>query len=137
LCTAAFARGDVVDAARRSADLVAHWLRAGAWTQLWTTLRHAASILADHDPALALAVLDAADADPYAPSLDDAARVEAAALRARLLAHLGHAPDGRSDRLVRTDRTLLAERVRTALRTLTDALEAASDGTGRESAGPP
>lgn len=113
VCSALVAEGDVVAAAGRYRDLVEHWLRTGTWTQLWTTLRNIADLLAPSHPELALRIIDAADHDPYAPEVDEPARAALDQLRARLAAAVdaaGLAPA--------TDRAELAEQARAALAAL-------------------
>ncbi len=119
LASQAAASGDVAEAARRYADLIDHWLRSGTWTQLWTTLRNAAIVLADPAPAMALLILDAAMIDPYAPGLNEEAEAEAASLRATLLDALSSedATQATSD-AQRIDRETVAVQVRSALRSL-------------------
>ncbi len=83
LCTLMASEGRTVEVAGRYRDLVTHWLRSGTWTQLWTTLRNAAAVLVDHDPAICLQVIDAAAEDPYASMVDSDAARELEALRER------------------------------------------------------
>lgn len=112
LCTNAAAAGQIESASRRSAELIDHWLRSGTWTQLWTTLRHAASLLAEHAPALALHVLDMADTDPLAPEMEPATRAEFDVLGERLT----DAAHGAASPLPSTaDRGVVAVAVRDAL----------------------
>ena len=77
LVALADADGDVEAAAAGYRDLIEIFLRSGTWTHLWTVLRNAARLLETHDPATAMLVHLAADRDPGAPALDDAARAEA------------------------------------------------------------
>ncbi len=114
LCTLTAADGDVVEAAGRYRDLIAHWLRSGGWTQQWTTLRHAAALLADTDPTLALTILSAADADPDAPGLDPGAREQNDQLQADLAAQLEVGQQAEAKMAV-IDRGELAERTRASL----------------------
>jgi predicted ATPase/DNA-binding winged helix-turn-helix (wHTH) protein len=110
VCSALAADGDVVGAASRYRDLVEHWLRTGTWTQLWTTLRNIAPLFEPSHPELALRIIDAADADPYAPGMDGPATAAIEALRARLRAEVGSATAASA-----IDRAELAEETRAAL----------------------
>lgn len=112
LCTAMDSAGDRVGAAHRCSGLVDHWLRAGGWTQLWTTLRNASVFLHDHDPTLAAALLIAADADPDAPGVDDATADATDAYRDTLLER---ADQARLDGLLALDRARLADTARQVL----------------------
>lgn len=76
LVAIADADGDVEEAANGYRELLEIFLRSGTWTHLWTVLRNAASLLATHDPAMAVLVHRAADRDPGAPALDDTTRAD-------------------------------------------------------------
>lgn len=112
LCTAMDAAGDRPGAARRCSGLVDHWLRAGSWTQLWTTLRNASMFLFDADPTLALALLRAADADPFAPGVEPAT---AEATTAYMTSLEERADGPRLAELLELDRARLADTARIAL----------------------
>jgi predicted ATPase/DNA-binding winged helix-turn-helix (wHTH) protein len=111
LAGALAARGDVDGAAGTYHGLIEHWLRTGSWTQLWTTLRHIAELLADRAPETALLILHAAVDDPSSAS---ALAPDAAATYARLEAELlEQHPD--TDLSLAGDRVRVAEAARTAL----------------------
>jgi len=105
------ARGDVDGAARTYHGLIEHWLRSGSWTQLWTTLRHIAELLAERAPETALLILRAAADDPGSPSAlaPDAAETYARLERELLAEH----PD--ADLSAAGDRVRVAEAARTAV----------------------
>lgn len=90
LVTILEADGDTAAAAAGYRDLIELFLRSGTWTQVWTTLRHAARLLSVDDPATALLVCRAALNDPRAPALDAAAKAECDALIATTTAALGN-----------------------------------------------
>ncbi len=83
LCTLMMAEGRTVEVAGRYRDLITHWLRSGTWTQLWTTLRHAASVLVEHDPATCVLAIDAAASDRFAAAMDDEAAARVGEIRDR------------------------------------------------------
>lgn len=67
------ARGRRQQAGRTYHELIEHWLRSGSWTQMWTTLRRSAELLAEDDPVAALTILrSAADAEGSAVLAPDA-----------------------------------------------------------------
>lgn len=119
LCTSVAAAGDTAEAAARYRELIAHWLRSGTWTQQWTTLRHAALLLADHDPVLTARVLLAADADPDAANIAGNGDDPTAASIDTLLSRLSEAEHADVS-VPSPDRAELAEQVRDALLALTD-----------------
>jgi predicted ATPase/DNA-binding winged helix-turn-helix (wHTH) protein len=84
--------GDVATAADLYRRLIAQWLRTGAWTQLWTTLRNAADLLLGHDDETAVRIWAAAHADPQAAALGGDAAVRETRHRAEVVERLGHAP---------------------------------------------
>jgi predicted ATPase/DNA-binding winged helix-turn-helix (wHTH) protein len=111
LAGALAARGDVESAATTYRGLIEHWLRTGSWTQLWTTLRHIAELVADCAPETALLVLRAAADDADSPS---ALAPEAAAIYAQLERELlEQHPD--ADLSLAGDRVRVSEAARTAL----------------------
>ncbi|MEM8902582.1 MAG: winged helix-turn-helix domain-containing protein [Actinomycetota bacterium] len=129
LCTAMVASGRTDAAAGRYRDLITHWLRSGTWTQLWTTLRNAAVLVAEREPGVALQVLEAADADALAPGVDDSTAAELAALRAGLVARLADDEvERRRAEIGFVDRGVLAERLRSALADVAGGDEVTSDG---------
>ncbi|MEO1057985.1 MAG: winged helix-turn-helix domain-containing protein, partial [Actinomycetota bacterium] len=89
LVTILEADGDTAAAAAGYRDLIELFLRSGTWTQVWTTLRNAARLLAVDDPATALLVCRAALDDPRAPALDATAKAECDTLIAATTAALG------------------------------------------------
>lgn len=104
------ARGDEDGAAATYHGLIEHWLRTGSWTQLWTTLRHIAELLADRAAETALLVLRAADDGDSTSALAP----EAAATYARLERELlEQHPD--TDLSLADDRVRVAEAAREAL----------------------
>lgn len=97
LASAWAASGRTAAAAEGYRELLGRWQRAGSWTQLWTTARNAAALLADHGHAeLALTVLEAADRSPRSASLSDRARKEVEAVRSRASAGVGDQRAGRA-----------------------------------------
>ena len=71
LASARFRTGDLVGAADGLAGLIVMWRRTGQNTQLWTTVRNAAALLAAADrPRAAALLLVAADAEPGAAVVD-------------------------------------------------------------------
>lgn len=114
LCSLTAADGDVVDAAGRYRELIAHWLRSGGWTQQWTTLRNAAALLADTDPGLALTLLSAADVDADASELVAETRQDCDRLKAELADALDDHRRAEAE-LAAVDRAELAERARASL----------------------
>jgi hypothetical protein len=97
LASAWAASGRTAAAAGGYRELLDRWQRTGSWTQLWTTARNAAALLADHGHAeLARTVLEAADRSSRSASLSDRARREAEAVRSRAAATVGDQRAGRA-----------------------------------------
>ena len=116
LCTLMTAEGRIEEVAVRYRDLITHWLRSGTWTQLWTTLRNAATLIVQDDPAVCVQVIDTAADDPFASALDDEASAQFAAIRSQAAALLS--PDELAvleARRLTMDRGELAAEVRTSL----------------------
>ncbi|MEM9514764.1 MAG: winged helix-turn-helix domain-containing protein [Actinomycetota bacterium] len=103
------ADGDIDRANATYEELIRHWLRSGSWTQLWTTLRNVAELIADSHPATSWEILIAADDDANSPAVDEETRQRLDELIARLLP----LRDERSS--VRVPRAAIAERALTAL----------------------
>ena len=99
--------------------LLVDWRRTGHWTQLWTTLRNLAVLLADTgQPEAAALVVAAADAAPEAAEVTvDAVAAELAATNERISAELG--PE-----------LLAAVRARAASLPRTDVVDAALEAIG-------
>jgi predicted ATPase len=89
LASSLAASGDLVGAATTYHRLIDHWLRTGSWTQQWTTLRNAAVLLEPHAPTVALAIILAAELDPFSPALSVEARDELDAVSRRLKSDVG------------------------------------------------
>jgi predicted ATPase/DNA-binding SARP family transcriptional activator len=85
------ASGRTAEALSGYRTLIEDWRRAGHWTQMWTTLRNLALLLADAGQSeTAALVLGAAGAAPEAPMVSVAAvQAEMAALEERIAAELG------------------------------------------------
>jgi predicted ATPase/DNA-binding SARP family transcriptional activator len=84
------ASGDVAAAAGGYRVLLAYWLETGNSTQLWTTARNAAALLAEHGGAAPAAVLlAAADAHPSASAGDRAVTEALASVLRRSLGPTG------------------------------------------------
>ncbi|MEO1059352.1 MAG: hypothetical protein AAFY28_20800, partial [Actinomycetota bacterium] len=83
------AHGDVGRANETYEELIRHWLRSGSWTQLWTTLRNVAELVAESHPATSWEIMVAADNDANSPAVDEDARQRLDALAARLRSLLG------------------------------------------------
>jgi predicted ATPase/DNA-binding SARP family transcriptional activator len=121
LASAWAASGRTAAAAGGFSELLDRWQRAGSWTQLWTTARNAAALLADHGNAeLALTVLEAADRSPRAAALSQRARREVEAVQTSAATAVGPArAAGARARASGLATASLLEEVRTALATLT------------------
>jgi predicted ATPase/DNA-binding SARP family transcriptional activator len=107
-----------VDEARRYLPvLLDRWRRTATWTQLWTTLRLVAELLADHDDAnVAALVLLAAERDPAAPQLIGDDRDRSAKLAIRLREQLGEARyEGIATAVAEFERVDVLERALAAL----------------------
>lgn len=128
LCTTVQAQGDLREAAHRYRDLIEHWLRSGSWSQQWTTLRNAASLVERYDPGLALLVLETANRDPLAPVVDDSPDGEDSLRRSNLRVILGPEAAAEIDATV-IDRAELATQVRTSLRAFLDGAPGTDAGT--------
>ncbi|HUP75839.1 MAG TPA: winged helix-turn-helix domain-containing protein [Acidimicrobiales bacterium] len=116
LCGISAASGQTGDAALRYRSAIEHWLRAGMWTVLWTTLRNASTLIDSLDPGLTLLVLDKADSDPYAPHVDPTSRADLDRRRHRAALALGSDTVADLEAAVMTmDRAVLAQRVRQSL----------------------
>jgi hypothetical protein len=84
--------------------LIGYWRRAGNWTQLWTTLRNLATLLAGTgDAECAALLLAAAQHAEGAAYLDDATQAQLAQLRDQLRQRLG---DHEADRVEARARSL-------------------------------
>jgi len=85
------ASGRTAEALSGYRTLIEDWRRAGHWTQMWTTLRNLALVLADTgQPETAAVLLGAADAAPEAPMVSvPAVRAEMDAVEERITAELG------------------------------------------------
>ena len=116
LSTQMAARGETTAAARSYSDLIDHWLRSGGWTQQWITLRHAAALLSETEPGLALEIIDGADSDPLAPELHAGPRRDLDDLRRALASAMG--VEGASPVVRTSDRVELAHRTSRALEEL-------------------
>ena len=117
LATGLLNSGDTAAAADKFAGLIEHWLKSGSWTQLWTTLRHAARLISLEEPRLALALINSSRADPHSPQLDDAASTDEEAFASDLRTRLEAANEDIEGDAVR-DRSELAESTRRALLSL-------------------
>jgi tetratricopeptide (TPR) repeat protein len=108
-------------AATGFAELIELWLRTGSWTQLWTTLHNVAEFLVGKDDATALLLLEAARADPDAPTLPEPARGVEIDLRDAIVVRLGTTRAAEiSVGATTTERGAVAETALTALRQLAD-----------------
>jgi predicted ATPase/DNA-binding SARP family transcriptional activator len=85
------ASGRTTEALSGYRTLIEDWRRAGHWTQMWTTLRNLALLLADTgQPETAALLLGAADAAPGASTVSvEAVRAEMDALEQRIAGELG------------------------------------------------
>ena len=114
IATRMLGEGDNEAAAGKFASLIEHWLKSGTWTQLWTTLRHSARLIADSEPELALALIDMSALDPHSPQLDEAARSDEDAFVTSLKTRIGADDDG-LPMGAGADRSELADLTRRAL----------------------
>lgn len=134
LATSLAASGDLAGAAATYHRLVDHWLRSGSWTQQWTTLRNAAVLLEPHAPDIALAIVVAAEADPFSPALSPEAELELGGLRRRLTSELDDERVAEvTDRAATVARHEVAQAARTALELLIDAPVHAARGSATQS----